>query len=121
LLRFLGFVAPEPPATITLDALDSYPLGALTPVADGRAFIGRDERGLYAVLAACTHLGCPVALRDAGFECPCHGSRFDGSGAVTRGPADRPLDRAALSIDSEGYVVLDIRQTVDAAYRLSAP
>lgn len=34
----------------------------------------------------CTHLGCEVSARlnspDAGFECPCHSSRFDASGRV---------------------------------------
>jgi ubiquinol-cytochrome c reductase iron-sulfur subunit len=34
----------------------------------------------------CTHLGCEVSSRadqpDAGFDCPCHNSRFDPSGRV---------------------------------------
>ena len=34
----------------------------------------------------CTHLGCEVSVhpktQEAGFECPCHSSRFDASGRV---------------------------------------
>jgi len=119
LLRFLGFTAPGPPATITLDAPDTYPIGALTPVADGRAFVGRDVRGLYAIVAACTHLGCQVERRADGFECPCHASRFDAAGGVIQGPAARPLARAALTLGTDGRVVLDVRRVVDGGYRLS--
>ncbi|HEY4690341.1 MAG TPA: ubiquinol-cytochrome c reductase iron-sulfur subunit [Anaerolineae bacterium] len=126
LIRFLGFAEPEPPSVFTLDVPQVYPIGTLTPVANGRAFIGRDERGLFAVLATCTHLGCRVAIRDYNsqpnqiFECPCHGSRFDASGAVLRGPAERPLARAALTLDAEGRVTLDLRQMVSADFRLAA-
>jgi Rieske Fe-S protein len=41
----------------------------------------------------CPHLGCTVRwdpeMQD--FVCPCHGSRFDDRGAVTKGPADTSL------------------------------
>ena len=43
----------------------------------------------------CSHGACTVEY-DAGARqlvCPCHGSRFDESGAVTLGPARRPLRR----------------------------
>jgi cytochrome b6-f complex iron-sulfur subunit len=120
LIRFLGFAEPEPPKTFTLEMPNAYPFDALTPVAGGRAFIVRDERGLYALLATCTHLGCLVEHRVEGFACPCHGSRFDKSGVVTHGPAARPLARAALTIGSDGRVVLDVGKTVDPGERLSA-
>jgi nitrite reductase/ring-hydroxylating ferredoxin subunit len=118
LIRFLGFAEPEPAAALTLDSPEMYPPGALTPAAEGRAFIGRDERGLYAILATCMHLGCLVEQREQSFECPCHGSRFDVDGSVQRGPAERSLTRAALSLDAEGRVVLHLRQPVDSAFRL---
>lgn len=119
LMRFLGFAEPEPPQVFTLDMPDVYPPGAFTPVADGRAFIGHDAGGLYAIAARCTHLGCLSQRRSEGFECPCHGSRFDATGAVTRGPAERPLGRVALTIGPKGQVVLDLRQTVEIGYRLT--
>jgi nitrite reductase/ring-hydroxylating ferredoxin subunit len=116
--RFLGFAQAEPPVTFTLDRPEAYPSGAFTPVAQGRAFIGRDERGLYAISATCTHLGCLVQNRNEGFECPCHASRFDASGAVVQGPAQEPLARAALTLDGEGRVVLSLAQAVGADFRL---
>lgn len=68
-------------------------------LATGQAFtpsgrnvaVFRDEQGVYAISRVCTHLGCIVKPTDEGFECPCHGSRYDHDGAVTKGPAPRPL------------------------------
>lgn len=45
------------------------------------------------VLGICTHLGC-VPLSGGthdGWLCPCHGSQFDASGRVRRGPAPKNL------------------------------
>ena len=39
----------------------------------------------------CTHQGVPVALQNGQWSCPAHGSQFDLDGAVTNGPANRPL------------------------------
>jgi Rieske Fe-S protein len=46
-----------------------------------------------AVDIKCTHRGCDVNYdSDAKiFECPCHGSTFSLKGAVTKGPATKPL------------------------------
>jgi cytochrome b6-f complex iron-sulfur subunit len=119
LLRYLSFTESAPPHVIVLDELSAYPLGSTTPVAEGRAFIGHDERGLYAINATCTHLGCLVKQAQTGYACPCHGSQFTASGAVTTGPATLPLNYSALSIDAEGKVVLDLSQTVGAEVRLT--
>lgn len=47
----------------------------------------------YAISAVCTHLGCAVNWdqSEQAFVCPCHGSRYDALGQVTRGPAPRAL------------------------------
>jgi cytochrome b6-f complex iron-sulfur subunit len=119
LLRYLSFTESAPPHVFVLDELSAYPLGSTTPVAEGRAFIGHDERGLYAINATCTHLGCLVKQAQTGYACPCHGSQFTASGAVTTGPATLPLNYSALSIDAEGKVVLDLSQTVGAEVRLT--
>lgn len=50
----------------------------------------RDESGrLHERNAMCTHLGCVVSWNsaDSTWDCPCHGSRFDGHGNVLNGPA----------------------------------
>ena len=116
--RYLGFTPPEPPVTFTLDPPAAYPPDVLTPVAAGRAFIGRDARGLYAIVATCTHLGCQAQEGRDGFACPCHGSRFDPAGGVAQGPARRPLARAGLALDGSGRVVLNLGQEVAADFRL---
>ncbi len=54
----------------------------------------RDAGGvLHERSAVCTHLGCIVAWNEVErtFDCPCHGSRFDGKGQVIHGPAVEPL------------------------------
>jgi Rieske Fe-S protein len=54
----------------------------------------KDEEGrIYAVSAACSHMGCALGWNetDRTWDCACHGSRFDLSGAVLHGPAATPL------------------------------
>jgi Rieske Fe-S protein len=47
-----------------------------------------------ALTAICTHEQCTVStFQDQTFECPCHGSRYNTSGSVVRGPATRSLTR----------------------------
>lgn len=46
------------------------------------------------VIGICTHLGCiPIAHQGDydGFFCPCHGSQYDTSGRIRRGPAPANL------------------------------
>lgn len=55
-----------------------------------------DEAGEWLVMiGVCTHLGC-VPIGDGagdfgGWFCPCHGSHYDTSGRIRRGPAPRNL------------------------------
>lgn len=44
------------------------------------------------LIGLCTHLGCVPDRRQDGWFCPCHGSVFDNSGRVVKGPAPRNLD-----------------------------
>jgi cytochrome b6-f complex iron-sulfur subunit len=61
----------------------------------------------YALNAVCTHLGCVVPWNAAQqkFICPCHGSQYDNTGKVVRGPAPLSLALAHVNGDS-GKVVL---------------
>ncbi|CAL1535258.1 unnamed protein product [Lymnaea stagnalis] len=48
------------------------------------------------LVGVCTHLGC-VPIADAGdfaggYFCPCHGSHYDGSGRIRKGPAPLNLE-----------------------------
>ena len=50
---------------------------------------------------ACTHEGTLLDIVNGQrFDCSSHGSRFDASGAVINGPAQRPLTRLVTSYDS---------------------
>jgi glycine/D-amino acid oxidase-like deaminating enzyme/nitrite reductase/ring-hydroxylating ferredoxin subunit len=60
----------------------------------------RDAQGaLHERSAVCPHLGCIVHWNGAGktWDCPCHGSRFEGDGRVINGPANRDLAAAEPS------------------------
>merc|ERR1711988_792289 len=55
-------------------------------------------------IGVCTHLGC-VPLAGAGdfggYFCPCHGSHYDTSGRIRKGPAPLNLDIPPYEIDAE--------------------
>ena len=59
---------------------------------------------LYAFDDTCTHAGCSLAngaLDGTTVTCACHGSQFDvTSGAVLRGPAQRPVRSRAVQVQA---------------------
>lgn len=74
----------------------------------------RQQLSPFALKAECTHLGCLVApAPEGGFECPCHGSRYDAQGRVIRGPAPRSLGIAAVRKRDDGTVELQPWQGED--------
>lgn len=54
----------------------------------------------YGINAVCTHLGCvvPWNIAENKFKCPCHGSQYDSTGKVVRGPAPRSLALVHASV-----------------------
>lgn len=75
-------------------------------VPPGRALaVFRDAEGTYAISTICTHLGCVVKPNAEGFECPCHGSRFQRNGEVSKGPAPRPLAWLKVSVKGNAVTV----------------
>ncbi|PVU95429.1 hypothetical protein BB559_002727 [Furculomyces boomerangus] len=54
------------------------------------------------VIGVCTHLGC-VPIKDSGdfgaYYCPCHGSHYDYSGRIRKGPAPLNLEVPEYTID----------------------
>lgn len=75
------------------------------PNMDRPIYLRLDENRPIALLASCTHRGCqpePVGPR---LICPCHGSEFSPTGAVTKGPAEQPLTRYEVSRDGADFVI----------------
>jgi len=44
------------------------------------------------VVGICTHLGCVPSRKKEGWFCPCHGSAYDNSGRILKGPAPTNLE-----------------------------
>ena len=91
---------------------ENFPVGLVKSLEDQKVFIFSDSEGLHAISKICTHLGCIVALTDSGFQCPCHGSKFNRQGKVIAGPAPRPLPWLEISQSVEGSLVVDAAKEV---------
>jgi len=68
----------------------------------------KDQEWLI-VLGVCTHLGCvPIANAGefGGYYCPCHGSHYDASGRIRKGPAPLNLEVPHYDFPEEGLVVV---------------
>lgn len=114
-------VFPESNAKVKLGRPDEFAAGSATHVSHLNLWIFRDDLGLYAVSAICTHLGC-IAGRDGAtgrFKCPCHGSVFKADGKVVAGPAPSGLNWLELSVAPDGRVVVDQRRQVPTGTRLT--
>jgi len=76
---------------------------------DQRVWIVREDEGVYALFAKCTHLGCTPRWLTAEnkFKCPCHGSGFYKTGINFEGPAPRPLERLRITKAEDGQLVID--------------
>ena len=58
------------------------------------------------VIGVCTHLGCvPGERKEGGWLCACHGSVYDGSGRVTKGPAPTNLPIPPYQILEDGKLL----------------
>ncbi|MFZ5479250.1 MAG: ubiquinol-cytochrome c reductase iron-sulfur subunit [Myxococcota bacterium] len=113
-------VSYGPPARRVLGEPDRFAPGATEFVDDAKVFVMRDGKGLRALSATCTHLGCTVRENPEkdGFTCPCHGSRYDREGRVIAGPAPNSLAFHALEVDKRGRLVVDLAREVDEDDRL---
>lgn len=95
------------PQRFSIGKPDDYPPGTRIALGDRRICVVREGNRLAAVSITCTHLGCIVGIADTGYACPCHGSRFDQDGAVTGGPAPRPLPWFKVTLAPNGELEVD--------------
>ncbi len=91
------FVRHRTPEEIT--AAQQVPLSELMDPEPDKERVKKGHDQWLVVIGICTHLGCiptgnkPTQTRGkyGGWECPCHGSLYDTSGRVRRGPAPANL------------------------------
>ena len=66
---------------------------------------GVAAQGIMPLYQRCVHLGCrvPYCASSGWFECPCHGSKYNGAGEYKLGPAPRGMDRFRIEVtDAQG-------------------
>lgn len=115
LLTFIDFYKPKvifgPLQRFKAGYPEEYPVGEVSTkwMAEQKVWLVRSERGIYAFLGTCRHLGCTPRWvpEEQLFKCPCHGSNYNLEGNVVGGPAPRPLWRLGLSFAPDGQIVVD--------------
>jgi Rieske Fe-S protein len=112
------------PITGPVSAGNVSALGVGALIVMSNFVVARDAAGVYAMSAVCTHAGCLIndgaGTIAAGLYCPCHGSAFDGNGAVTAGPARIDLPHYLVTISPDGSITVDGSQPVSATARTPA-
>jgi cytochrome b6-f complex iron-sulfur subunit len=137
-VQTLKFMFPnatgDPPLKFRVDVdPNAITVGNPLQITDKRVSIVRDDKGFYAVLLVCTHLGCTPnyttsvtagsGTSDAvaeshgfrttaeqlpnGWACPCHGSRYFIDSTNFYGPAPRPMDWVDIQFSADGKFVVD--------------
>lgn len=124
--RISGGFGADVNAGAVSDLLDQAvnPDGSITPVfvPEARAYVvpGPDNlseqfadkdvqaAGVQALWQKCVHLGCrvPWCSTSQGFECPCHGSKYNSIGEYNAGPAPRNLDRFVVEVTDAGDLII---------------
>ena len=130
-LRFMfPNVLYEPPSTFKVGRPEDYTVDTVSEkwLKEYRTWVIRNRKGLYAVWARCTHLGCTPRWfsNENRFRCPCHGSNYNIEAEVIAGPAPKPMYRCKIWLDKDGIINVDkgvgvILSTTDPAKRTKAP
>jgi cytochrome b6-f complex iron-sulfur subunit len=102
LVRYFSYYPPETPVEFDLGNISSFPVGSRTVRSDIPAVIFNKDGQIVAKSLVCSHLGCTVTESATGFDCPCHGSRYDENGSVLAGPAQKPLTNLRVEILKDG-------------------
>jgi len=58
------------------------------------------------VVGICTHLGCVPSRKKDGWFCPCHGSVYDNSGRILKGPAPTNLELPPYEFVSADKIII---------------
>jgi thiosulfate dehydrogenase (quinone) large subunit len=80
------------------------------PASGSLAYVVQPTAGDFkAFSSVCPHAGCQVGYSrsDREFVCPCHGARFDATGNVIQGPAQRSLSPITVTSSTDGQLYVD--------------
>jgi cytochrome b6-f complex iron-sulfur subunit len=75
---------------------------------------GVTAEGVMPLYQRCVHLGCrvPYCAQSTWFECPCHGSKYNGAGEYQLGPAPHGMDRFKVTVAENGDVMVDTSEVI---------
>ncbi|MDA2913029.1 Rieske 2Fe-2S domain-containing protein [Acidobacteriia bacterium AH_259_A11_L15] len=100
----------EPKTKFIVGTVPDFGLGVDTRFQQQfRIWVVRKPDRVFVIYARCTHLGCTPDWKESEskFKCPCHGSGYDSDGVNFEGPAPRPMDRARVTMNPQGQIVVD--------------
>jgi cytochrome b6-f complex iron-sulfur subunit len=114
--RLLADDATSAPSTVDVGLKSDYAADGITSTwakFPNHVSVVRHEGKIYALTTVCTHRGGILNWHPevASYICPRHGANFDIDGNVTKGPARQPLNRYAISVDSNGHLIVDMSKT----------
>merc|ERR1711997_131165 len=94
----------------TTDEIDTEEAVDISTLRDPEKDSDRAQRPEFLVIiGVCTHLGCvPIANAGefGGYYCPCHGSHYDASGRIRKGPAPMNLEVPVYEFPEENLLVV---------------
>ena len=107
LIRFLSYkTEPAQPTEFDLGLAEIYQPDSKTTLPEVPAVLIHSNGRFTALSLVCTHLGCTVEVKPDGFDCPCHGSRFNRDGFPVKGPAATPLKTLRVEQTADGKLIL---------------
>ena len=96
---------PAAPAANAITKTADVPVGSGVIV--GEVVVTQPSAGVFKGFSAkCTHAGCTVnKIADGTIDCPCHGSKYNLDGSVANGPATKPLEAQAVTVQGDSIVL----------------
>jgi ubiquinol-cytochrome c reductase iron-sulfur subunit len=87
-----------------IDAVRSIDFSTMKDPQDDAARVQKPE--WLIVIGVCTHLGCIPNSEGAGYLCACHGSVYDASGRIIKGPAPANLPIPPYVFDTDTRITI---------------